>query len=124
MATEEILQTLTHPAGGDLSAAQYKWVSAPANSTERVSIVTSAGDGYGILQDKPAAAGRAACIAIGGRSKVWLGGTVDSGDEVTTDSSGRAVAVSSGEDALGVIIEGGTSGKIGSMLIRHRATIG
>ncbi len=78
-------------AGADLSAHQYKFVKL--NGTGQVVVCGAAGESaFGVLQDKPNAAGKAACVATLGVSKVVAGAAVAPGDLVTTDAQGRAVA--------------------------------
>ncbi len=120
MATEEALQPQSLPAAADLSASQYCGVVI--NSSGLLALA-GAGDCDGVLQNKPAAAGRAANYCIGGRTKVKAGGTINPGDEVTTDSTGRFVAAGSGEITCGVCVEGATVGLIGSVIFGKGATI-
>lgn len=116
MATEELLTANLHsfPANADLSASQYCFVTL--NSSGNVAVTGASGDAIGVLQNKPAAAGRAAAVAIGGRTKMLLGGTVAKGAQVVSDSTGRAVTAISGELILGICVEGGTVGLIGSII--------
>jgi hypothetical protein len=120
MATEEALRNYSFPAAADLSAKQYFFVNIDSNGN-----VALAGAGYadGVLQNKPAAAGRAATVTAEGRTKVVLGGTVNPGDEVTSDSAGKCVAVGSGERSRGICVEGGTAGLIGSVLLQPGASV-
>jgi hypothetical protein len=121
MATENALKTLSRPASGDLSAAQYKFVKM--NSSGQMAVCSVAGEeSDGVLQDMPAAAGRAGCMAIGGQTKVLLGGTVAQGASVATDASGRAVTAATGNVIIGRCTEGGTVGTIGSIIFDRGRT--
>lgn len=114
MATEAILRTLSLPANTDLSTKQYYCVVI--NSSGKVAV---AGDGArvdGILQDTVAAADRAACVAVAGKSKVVFGGTVTAGDRVASDAAGKVVTAGTGDYVIGICVEGGASGKIGSIV--------
>lgn len=111
MSYEERLETISVPANADLSAKQYCFVKV--NSSGRL---VAAGDGelaLGILQDKPAAAGRAGCVATGGVSKCLLGGTVTAGDRVSSNSDGAGVSEGTGDNiTMGIAMESGASGEI------------
>lgn len=115
MATENALQTRSYPAGSDLSASQYCFVKITGGQLAVAS--AGSGDAVGILQDKPTASGRAGAFAYGGTSKVLAGGTFSAGDAITSDSSGRAVSVQSGDDTLGKAMADGSSGIITSILL-------
>jgi hypothetical protein len=120
MATEANLRTMTRVAASDLSAKQYYGVKIDSNGK-----IALAGEGdiaVGILQDKPEA-DAAGCVAIGGESKVVAGGSVTAGTRFTFDSTGKAVAVGSGDDhAMGIALETLASGKIGTVLIQPVGT--
>jgi len=116
MAREESLISVSLEAGADLSAGQYKFVLVAADG--QVDIVGSAGgDADGILQNDPAAAGRAATIGVLGISKVLLGGTVAAGAKVQSDGSGRAITAATGDHVLGKCLVGGAVGEIGEVLL-------
>lgn len=115
MAKDEAVQLVTLPANADLSAKQYFAVAI--NSNGRVAL---AGDGAlitGILYNKPDAQDKEAAVAISGRVKTEFGATVAAGDEVAVDSAGKIVPSATGDHTIGVAIEGGASGEIGSVLI-------
>ena len=66
----------------------------------------------GILQDTPRA-GEAGTIAISGTAKVIAGGTVTRGDDVTSDSSGKAVTTTTNKDRkVGTALVSAVSGDI------------
>lgn len=117
MSFEEDLETQTFEAGADLSTKQYCAVKIDTNGR-----VVAAGEGdkaIGILQDKPAALGRAGCVGIAGTSKAVAGATVNAGDRVVQDSTSRLVAVGSGDDwSLGVAREGAAVGGIFAMIFQ------
>jgi len=122
MATENALRTLSMPASGDLSAAQYKFVKI--NSSGELAVCSVAGEeADGVLQDKPAAQGRAGAMAIGGQTKILLGGTIAKGAKVTTDAQGRAVTAATGNVELGTCVEGGAVGIIGSIIFDRGRTV-
>lgn len=116
MATEEKLITISYPASGDLSSDQYCFVKI---SSSQLALASAGGgaDVLGILQDKPAAAGRAGEVAVGGASKIIAGGTFSAGAKLTSDSSGHAVAATTGDTINGIALADGASGKVTSMLL-------
>ncbi len=116
MAFEQNLQCVSVPAGSDLSTKQYLFVNV--NSSSQLAVSGAGGQGIGVLQDKPNAAGVAGNVAIGGISKVVAGGTVTAGSLVAADSAGKAVNAASGDIALGKAITGTTtSGEIVSIIV-------
>lgn len=122
MAYEERLETITREAGSDLSASQYRFVNLASDN--QVDRAASAGvDCLGVLQNKPDAAGRAACIATGGTSKVVAGGTFDAGDKITTDNQGRAVEATTGQQILGIAMEAGVSGVVTSVNLEKSGVV-
>lgn len=125
-------QDFTLPANADLSSNQFYFVLV--NSSGKVALCTgAAGEGFfGVLQEKPSAAGRAAAVRYGGISKVVCGGTFNPGDYVTSDSSGKAVKytkatvftgtpyIVSGSQVYGLALEAGASGQDSSIIVLHQ----
>ena len=95
MATEKALQLVSFPAAADLSGKQYHIVDMESDG--EVTFTTAATDvPVGVLQNKPAAAGRAASVAIGGITKVEVGSTSTGGGfaigtRLVSDGAGRVV---------------------------------
>jgi hypothetical protein len=119
MATENSLKSVTFEAAGDLSAKQYHFVDI--NAAKRVAAVAVLGAmADGVLQDTPDAAGRAACVAIGGKTKIVFGGTVAAGADIAASAAGAAVTAVAGNIILGTCAEGGSAGHIGSMIFQPR----
>lgn len=97
MAVEVPGLQLSFQAAADLSAYQYRFVKLDANG--QAALCSAATDiPLGILQDKPAAAGRACNVMLDGRSKIVAGANLAKSDRVGTDSTGRAVALIAGTD--------------------------
>lgn len=94
--------------GADLSTHQYKMVRFGATDLQLCGAGLKA---HGILQDKPAS-GVVGCVRKGGISQVVCGGNVSKGAEFTSDSAGRAVTATSGDEINGVALEAGTVGGI------------
>jgi len=113
MSYEEALKTISVEASDDLSADQYKIVDV--DTSGQLVVVSSAGAKMiGVLQDKPAAAGRVGSVGIDGVTKVVTGATFDAGVRVYSDDAGLATGVGgAGTFSLGVAMEGaGTIGDI------------
>lgn len=117
MALSERLNSITRPAGADLSAAQYRFVEL--DTAGKVTQCNTQGElALGVLQNDPDAADRAAEVAvIGSVTKVTLGATVAANAKVMTDSTGRAITATSTNHVLGLCIKGGAVGEIGEVLL-------
>lgn len=118
MATQDNMLCVTLEAGQDLSAKQFYFMSVASDGQ-----IDPTGDGLdadGVLQDAPAAAGRAALVAIAGKVKVVCGGTVTRGGPVASDADGKAVNAATGDIILGVALETGASGRIIEILFQPR----
>ncbi|MEM7806281.1 MAG: hypothetical protein AAF545_15330, partial [Pseudomonadota bacterium] len=110
----------TLEAGADLSAVQFHFVVIDSDAQ-----ISAAGNGaaaVGVLQNKPAAAGRGASVAVGGVTRVECGGTIAAGADIGSDANGNAVAATTGDTILGVATEGGASGEIIAMIFQPRGT--
>lgn len=108
MAYEIPGQQVSFQAAADLSAQQFRFVKLDANG--QVAAISAVTDiPIGILQDKPAAQGRAACVMLDGISKVVGGANLAKSDQIGPDAQGRAVAYVAGTDTtkykLGQILE-------------------
>jgi hypothetical protein len=121
MAFEENKISVTLPASGNLSASQYCFVEV--NSSGQAAVAGDGAHADGILQNDPAAAGRAAEVAIGGVVKVLCGGVVTRGGPVGSDAAGKAVNAASGDIILGTALETGANGAIIAMLFHPRGAV-
>lgn len=118
MATVQSQVCVSLEAGQDLSTQQFRFVTLASDGQ-----VDPTGDGLyatGVLQNAPAAAGHAASVAISGITKVVCGGNITRGNPVSSDSTGRAVAVGTGDVVLGQALETGSTGRIISILFAPR----
>ena len=118
MATQDNMLCVTLEAGQDLSAKQFYFMSVASDGQ-----IDPTGDGLdadGVLQDAPAAAGRAALVAIAGKVKVVCGGVVTRGGPVASDADGKVVNAATGDIILGVALETGASGRIIEILFQPR----
>lgn len=80
-------------AAGDLSSDQYKFVTIGATGAALNAVNGARVDG--VLQNKPAALGRAAAVQIDGITKIVAGAAIAAGADVMSDATGRAVTSAS-----------------------------
>lgn len=119
MGLEEQLTCLNMLAGADLSSYQYCAVYTSGANT--VSLAATAGmNATGILQDEPAASGRAAKVGIFGRTKAKAGAAISAGADVAVQvTTGRVVTAVTGDYVLGTALEAATAnGDIISVLLK------
>jgi hypothetical protein len=103
-------------ASADLSADQFKIVKLDSNG--KVALCTTlGGDHDGVLQNKPAAADRAASVGHLGVSKVLLGATVNAGANVSCRADSTGGPAASTHIVLGKAMEAGVAGDIVSVLL-------
>jgi len=89
MATEAILQDISVQVGADLSTKQFFGVKINSSG---VLVLAGAGEQAYVLQNKPDNVRQTTGnIAIGGKSKVVLGGTVAAGDFAAVDAAGKFI---------------------------------
>jgi hypothetical protein len=118
MATQDNMLCVSLEAGADLSTKQFYFVSLAADGQ-----IDPTGAGLiaqGVLQDAPAAAGRAALVAVAGKVKVVCGAAVTRGGPVASTSSGTATNATTGNIILGTALETGASGRIIEILFQPR----
>lgn len=94
--------TTTLEAAADLSSHRYKFMKGSSGQVTVAAAVTD--PCVGVLQNKPAAKGQAAELVIVGETKMIAGDAIDALALVTTDTSGRAVAVTPGSDVTCYIL--------------------
>ena len=107
MAAQELKGCITLIAGADHTANQFKYVTV--NSSGLVVLTGNGGLACGVLQNAPAASGRAAevqPIAGGTIYKVLAGAAMATiGVEVMSDATGRAIAAATaGNRKLGILL--------------------
>lgn len=125
MAIDSDLYTIPGlKAEGDLSTKQFRFMEI--SGAFQVDTCDNASDlPDGVLQNKPAAAGRAAEVRQLGITKLVLGGTVSAGDRIGTDTNGAGVAKTANNAWFkGKALEGGDSGEIISVLLTGGGYIG
>lgn len=105
--TSPNLQTEVYTAAVDLSAHQYN-IMYISDGAQKINVASEAPRNsiVGVLQNKPAAAGRFASVGYAGRGKVRAGAAISStGAFLTTNGSGRAIAAGSGDMVIGTALE-------------------
>lgn len=91
MAVEQDGIDVTFPAAGDLSSHQFKLMVVEDDG--QVNIGVGNGSTFiGVLQNKPAAANRAAVVRISGISKVTPQDAINERDRLTSNANGFADA--------------------------------
>lgn len=113
---------LTFKAAADLSAniREVMRISDGDQNINVASLATETGI-IGVLENKPAAAGRHATVRVSGVGQVRAGAAVSStGVHLTCNGSGRAVAATSGQVSFGRALE--TAGADGDV-IRYVALV-
>jgi len=110
---------ITLPAAGDLSAKQY--CAMIVDTTGRATTSAALGKVIGILQNKPAAAGRAARIRVVGVSKLAGGAALNEQDYITSNAQGFGTAGASLNDEIfaQALVQSGGSGDITDVLIQR-----
>ena len=101
MATQQGGIDITLSANADLSTYLYNVVEMKTTADQVGLAISPTSNGaipMGVLQNKPAAAGREALVRIGGTTKVVAGAAITVGQECTFNASGRAIAVSSAHE--------------------------
>lgn len=104
MAVEIPGKQFSYEAAGDLSTKQFHAMKMDANG--RITVFTALGNvPVGILQDKPAALGRAGCVMIDGVSKMVAGVAIDEGELVAGAADGRAKVAAANDYVMGVCVK-------------------
>jgi len=111
MTVMQSRDTRTFEAGGDLSAAQFKFVSLAADG--QVDVTASAGgNAIGVLLNNPSAAGYAATVVVSGDVMVKAGGTITAGDQIQSNATGEALLAATGDVVLGYARESAVDGQV------------
>lgn len=106
-------------AAADLSGVQFHVVRVVSNNAVNVASQNSVMRAVGVLQDTPNAAAKACRIAINGETLVVAGASYAAGVPLSHNSSGRAIAATSGLCIVGYSLEAaGADGDLVRMLLR------
>ena len=104
---------LSLKAGADLSGNQFYFVKI---SDEQTVALAGAGNGIGVLQNKPKN-GETALVTVLGTAKVIAGGAITAGDFIVSDANGKAVVASGPANARGIALEFASAGDIIEVLL-------
>lgn len=101
------------------SVPQYRIVKF--GSDETAAIVATGGTSVmlGITQDGTAATGADVNVRVAGIADLQLGGSVSLGDAITSDSVGKGVTATAGQNIIGIAANDGVSGDIIPVMIRN-----
>ena len=100
MAYEEALKSVSKPAAADLSAKQY--FAVELNSSGQAALAGNGERIFGVLQNKPNAAGEVATVGVSGITKASAGGIIAPGGDVGVDANGEFVPAATGDVIVGV----------------------
>jgi Uncharacterized conserved protein (DUF2190) len=91
-------------ASADLSASQFRVVKLGSTG---IAVATAATDNIvGVLQDKPAAAGRACQVMVHGISRVVASAAITKGAFLTATTGGKVVTTTTaGQHIIGTAVE-------------------
>ncbi len=106
MAVQQAVTNITLEAAEDLSSAQY---FGAVLSSGQAAIAAAGEDAIGVIQNDPDTQGLEATIAIGGVLRVIAGAAFASGIKLATDSAGKFVTATSGDQVLARAVEAATA---------------
>ncbi|HEV8655640.1 MAG TPA: capsid cement protein [Candidatus Limnocylindria bacterium] len=116
------LLTVSESADADLSTHKYKLVKQSATG---VALCTTLNErAYGVLTNKPSAAGRTAQVQVVGVAKAMAGAAIAKGDFVKVDATARLITQTGEAAGVQVFVFGqaleaaGAAGDLISVLIR------
>jgi hypothetical protein len=118
MSQSSNVDTLTFTASADLSDWQYRLVFVAGNGLVNKR-TTEGGFCVGVLLNKPAA-GEAAVVAIGGRTKVFAGANVNAGQYVKCETNGgikSGGAFGTNHIMVGYCIKSASAGEVSEMVL-------
>ena len=106
-ATERTVWSASYAANADLSAKQFFLVKRHTTEGQCALVSGTTDIPIGLLQNKPAAAGRAAEVMILGRSKADVAAATDIAisDKLGPDANGRLVQKTANNDVVCAIAE-------------------
>lgn len=107
--------TKNFTAGGTISP--YRIVKFGSSDTEVLQAAAVSDALIGVDAGLGAASGERADVVVAGAVEVEYGGAVTRGGLLTTDADGKAVAASEDDRIIGVAMQSGVSGDIGSVLL-------
>ena len=120
MSVSKVLLKDCLPAGADLTAGLFKFVSV--NSSGQLVLPAANGSPvYGVVSENAAssATGSPVTVDIIGIVKVVAGATVATGARVMANTNGAAITATTGLNVAGIARKGGASGEIIEVLLTH-----
>jgi len=114
------IRTRSMNTAADLTNKTYYLVNLDTVNDERVALAADATKFPFVLTEEANGSSTVATvtIAIGGRVKVKLGGTVSAGDKLTSNGSGLAITTVTNKDHYGLMaLHNGVSGDIIEALV-------
>lgn len=112
MSYNERKQTITLPAGADLTGKQFHFGQVNAAGAVVTAAAAAVAD---CVIDSEGLAGVATTVVIGGVAEIVLGAALAAGATVASDATGQAVAAAAGAQ-LGKLLQGGAVGDVVPML--------
>ena len=118
MATEFAGISRTYAANADLSAKQFFLVKRHTTAGQCALVAATTDIPIGLLQNKPAAAGRAAEVMLIGWSKADVAAATDIaiGDKLGPDANGRLVQKTANNDVVCAIAEAVATAATGDII--------
>lgn len=104
------------------SFASKQFTFVKIDSSGQLATPSSGGFAYGVIQDKPAANDPGSVAGPGSVTKIQCGGSFNPGDEVMSNSSGQAVAATSGSFILGVALAAGANNTVTEILFQPKGS--
>ena len=120
MAVSKVLLKDCLPAGVDLSAGLFKFVSV--NSSGQAILPAASGNPvYGVVSENApsSSTGVPVTVDVIGIARVVAGATVATGARVMANTSGAAITATTGLNVAGIARKGGSSGEIIEVLLTH-----
>lgn len=97
-------ETVNIASGEDLSANQYHAVAVDGT------IADTSATAYGLIQNKPAASGRASTLGYSGQMKYRAGAAISAGAQLMVTTSGWIITATSAGNAIGKTLAAANSG--------------
>jgi|TARA_Y100000310_G_scaffold98201_1_gene95942 hypothetical protein len=118
MASENPIASVSYQANADLSAKQYFLMKRHTTADQCAIVAATTDVPIGVLQNKPAAAGRAAEIVTLGKTKAEVAAATDIaiGDKLGPDANGRLVKVTADNALFCAIAEEAATSATGDII--------
>lgn len=106
------------PGSADPNGGKQYYFVKVTGEHKAGAVSTAGGDSVGVMQNKPQILGEAATVAISGISLVVAGGTLEAGDSVSSDNTGKSVKTAGEAKVLATCILGAGNGQLATVLLR------